>query len=102
MMLTFSNVTFAEDVYACQEDDWEVYVSTERISVNNDKRVFIKNGIKFVTNGEIIHIETADFYVRNGEWWGNILMDGYRLGDDYLLDGNETEIVILNIAKMYR
>ena len=43
-LLMISNVSLAKDIYVCNENKWEVYVSTEKIMVNNNLRCFIKNG----------------------------------------------------------
>lgn len=90
---------FADDVYACQEFDWEIYVSTERIIINSPVQLLIVNGIKFVTDGEIQYLGTATFYLRNNVWWGNILMNNVKLSEDYPISYDETAVAIFNAVR---
>ncbi len=98
-LLGISGQSSAVDVYVCEYDGHQVYVSTETI-MGSRYQVLVANGVRFIKNGKENHFATAKFYL-DGIWWGNVFIDNMPSRGDYPVSSDRLASEILKVAYRY-
>ena len=100
VVLCVNGKTYAADVYACDFEGHEVYVSTGSI-MGSPYQIVIPNGVKFVRNGKQTHFATAKFYLEGGTWWGNVFIDNMPSSGDYPVAADPLTAAVFDVARQY-
>ena len=100
LILGTTDTSYAQDVYVCNVDEYEVYVDTDSI-MGTPWQIVVVNGVKFVIDGHEKTFATAKFYNQNGIWWGNIAIRNIQTRGDYPVDYDDVTMAIFNLVRQY-